>query len=180
MSEGLCGRSRPGHFRGVATVVLKLFNIVQPDRAYFGEKDAQQLAVIRRMVRDLNLPVEIVPVPTVRESDWSGAQLAQQAPRAGRAKGRAYPVSVAVSRPETDCQWHHRSRRGAGRGSTVLAQQPAARVEYLEIVDPDDMQPVARIAGPVRVAAAVWLGTTRLIDNMLCEPGPAETAGLIQ
>lgn len=168
--EGLCGAFRPGHFRGVATLVLKLFNIVQPHRAYFGQKDMQQLAVIRRMVRDLALPVRIVGVPTVRESD--GLALSsrnqyldpgqrQQAPALHRA---LQAIQQAVLSGVKD------SQAALAAGREVLSETPAIRVEYLEIVDPDDMQPVTAITGPVRAAIAAWAGTTRLIDNVLCEP----------
>jgi pantoate--beta-alanine ligase len=180
ISERLCGESRPGHFRGVATVVLKLFYILQPDRAFFGEKDAQQLAVIRRMVRDLNLPVEIASVPTVRDSD--GLAISSRNRHLSPEERRLAPILFQallvaqglIATGSTD------PAEVKGAASAVLARQPTVRVEYLEVVDPEEMQPVDRIAGPVRVAAAIWLGTTRLIDNMLCEPGPAEGTILIQ
>jgi pantoate--beta-alanine ligase len=180
VSEGLCGSSRPGHFRGVATVVLKLFNIVQPDRAYFGEKDAQQLAVIQRMVRDLNLTVEIVPVATARESD--GLALSSRNKHLGTEERKVAPIlfQALLVAQKLIASGTADPAEVRGAALAVLEQQSLARVEYLEIVDPRDMQPVERIAGPVRVAAALWLGSTRLIDNMLCEPGPPETAGLIQ
>jgi pantoate--beta-alanine ligase len=179
VGEKLCGEFRPGHFRGVATVVLKLFHIIQPDRAYFGEKDAQQLAVIRRMVRDLNLAVEVMPVPTARDAD--GLALSSRNQRLSAEERKIAPILYQALLV---------SQQLVGSGSTdaaevkavaqaVLAQQPGVRTEYLEVVDPEEMQPVERIDGPVRVAAAVWLGSTRLIDNMLCQPGPPET-GLIQ
>jgi pantoate--beta-alanine ligase len=160
------GRFRPGHFRGVATVVLKLFQIVQPDRAYFGEKDAQQLAVIRRMARDLNLPVEIAGVPTVREPD--GLALSS--------RNRHLSAEERVVAPRLYQALRAAERRfAAGETSAeavkraayeVLAAEPGMRVEYLEIADDAEMQPVETIAGPVRVAAAVWVGPTRLIDNV--------------
>ncbi len=180
VSEGLCGSFRPGHFRGVATVVLKLLNIVQPDRAYFGEKDAQQLAVVQRMVRDLNLSVEIVPVATARESD--GLALSSRNKHLGIEERKVAPIlfQALLVAQKLIASGTANPAEVQGAALAVLEQQPLARVEYLEIVDPGDMQPVERIAGPVRVAAAVWLGSTRLIDNMLCEPGPPETAGLIQ
>ncbi|HSW50611.1 MAG TPA: pantoate--beta-alanine ligase [Bryobacteraceae bacterium] len=173
VSERLCGEFRPGHFRGVATVVLKLFNIIQPNRAYFGEKDAQQLAVIRRMTRDLNLPLEVIPVPTVREPDGLAmssrnrlltAEEREAAPAVFQALLAAQRVIAlgAVDPMEVKAE-----------ALAVLSGQPRAKVEYLEVVDPEDMQPVRDISGAVRVAAAVWLGSTRLIDNMLCEPGEA-------
>jgi pantoate--beta-alanine ligase len=177
VSDYLCGQFRPGHFRGVATVVLKLLNIVQPDRAYFGEKDAQQLAVIRRMVDDLNLPVVIVEVPTVREAD--GLALSSRNQLLNGDERRIAPVlSQALEAAQASIA------RGEAPADEIkkevlrlLAEHPDIRVEYLEIVDPDEMQPVARITGPVRVAAAVWIGRTRLIDNRLCTPGLPAQAG---
>lgn len=170
VADQMEGRFRPGHFRGVATVVLKLFQIVQPHRAWFGEKDAQQLAVIRSMVRDLNLPVEITGVPTVREPDGLAlssrnrhlsAEERSIAPKLYRAL-RVAEQRVAAGR--TDAEAVKRVAR------KVLAEEPRLRVEYLEIADDADMQPVESIARPVRVAAAVWVGRTRLIDNIRCEP----------
>jgi pantoate--beta-alanine ligase len=180
VSERLCGESRPGHFRGVATVVLKLFNILQPDRAYFGEKDAQQLAVIRRMVRDLNLAVEIAPVATVRESD--GLALSSRNKHLSMEERKVAPIlfqALLVAQKLIAIGTTSAAEVKAA-AQAVLAQQPSARVEYVEVVDPEDMQPVSDIDGPVRVAAAVWLGSTRLIDNMLCEPGTLEGTPLIQ
>ncbi len=179
-AEKLCGEFRPGHFRGVATVVLKLFNIIRPERAYFGEKDAQQLAVIRRMVKDLNVPVEIAAVPTVRESD--GLALSSRNRRLSREERAAAPIlfqSLLVAQ-KLIAEGSADPGEVTKLALAVLAQQPLMRVEYLEVVDPDDMQPVVRIAGPVRVAAAVWLGNTRLIDNMLCQPGPPAALARIQ
>jgi pantoate--beta-alanine ligase len=169
VSEGLCGAFRPGHFRGVATVVAKLLNIVQPDRSYFGEKDAQQLAVIRRMVSDLNMPVQIVAVPTVREAD--GLALSSRNERLNSEERRAAPVLyralVAASRLVGEgCTDPAKVRQVA---FTILSEEPAVRLEYFEIVDPDRMSAVKRISGPVRIAIAAWLGSTRLIDNILCE-----------
>jgi pantoate--beta-alanine ligase len=180
VSEELCGRFRPGHFRGVATVVLKLFNIIQPDRAYFGEKDAQQLAVIRRMVRDLNLPVEVVPVATVREAD--GLALSSRNKHLSAQERKAAPIlfQALLAAQKLIAGGSTEAAEVKGAALAVLGQQPLGRVEYLEIVDPDDMQLVERIVGPVRVTGAIWLGSTRLIDNMLCEPGPPEAPGLIQ
>ena len=180
VSEGLCGAFRPGHFRGVATVVLKLFNIVQPHRAYFGEKDAQQLAVIRRMVRDLNLPVEIAPVPTVREAD--GLALSSRNRRLDPADRQIAPVlfqALLVAQKYIAAGTTDPSLVKAA-AVAVLERQPAVRLEYLEVVDAEEMQPVQRITGPVRVAAAVWLAGVRLIDNLLCEPGEPAGSGLIQ
>jgi pantoate--beta-alanine ligase len=167
VAEPLCGKFRPGHFRGVATVVLKLFHIVQPDRAYFGEKDAQQLAVIRRMVRDLNVPIEIVGVPIVRESD--GLALSSRNRRLSPEDRRIAPVlhEALELASKAIAEGARRAPEVQRKALAFLARHPEIRVEYLEIVDPDEMQPVDSITGPVRVAAAVWLGGVRLIDNVL-------------
>lgn len=179
VGDRLCGEFRPGHFRGVATVVLKLFQIVQPDRAYFGEKDAQQLAVIRTMVDDLNVPVAIVPVPTVREDDGlalsSRNQLLDPEQRRGATvlyralRQAAAGISGGMTEPG----------RIRSRALSALEKEPQCRVEYLEVVDPGSMQPVDRVAGPVLLIGAIWMGSVRLIDNLLCEPhqGAEEHAG---
>ncbi len=166
VAEHLCGAFRPGHFRGVATVVTKLFNIVQPDRAYFGEKDAQQLAVIRRMAADLNMPVEVVGVPTVRQADGlalsSRNQLlsAEDRCRAAAIYRSLRAAAQAIAAGETD---------PAEVKRRALPLLEGFRVEYFEVVDAE-MQPVERIAGRVRVAAAVWIGAVRLIDNIAARP----------
>jgi pantoate--beta-alanine ligase len=164
----LCGRFRPGHFRGVATVVSKLFHIVAPDRAFFGEKDAQQLAVIQKMVADLDMAVEIVPVPTVRECD--GLALSSRNRRLSPEERRVAPalfqaLEAARARIAGGCTSAPEVLETA---LSVLRAHPQFRVEYLEVVDPATMAPVERIAGPVRIAAAAWLGATRLIDNVYC------------
>lgn len=175
LSTHLCGEHRPGHFRGVATVVLKLFNIVQPDRAYFGRKDAQQLAIIQRMVRDLNVPVRIVPVETVREED--GLALSSRNKHLSPAERETAPVLArALSRAVELIEAGERSEASVKEKVLPLfAPYPEARVEYFEIVDPDTMTPVVRIADSALIAGAVWLGSTRLIDNMLWY-GTAERA----
>lgn len=171
VSEGLCGQFRPGHFRGVATVVAKLFHIVQPDQSYFGEKDAQQLAVIRRMVADLNMPIEIIAVPTVREPD--GLALSSRNRRLNPRERASAPVlyrSLLAAKQlieDDGCTDAGQIRQTA---ASVLEEESIVRLEYLEIVEPDDMTPLDRIAGPVRIAIAAWLGSTRLIDNVLCVP----------
>jgi pantoate--beta-alanine ligase len=170
LSEHLCGAFRPGHFRGVATVVAKLFNIVAPDKAYFGEKDAQQLAIIERMVADLNFPIEIVPVPIVREAD--GLALSSRNRRLGPADRAVAPalfqaLQRAAARVAEGCGSAAEVRNAAFQR---FAETPQMRVEYFEVVDPATMSPVERISGPVRIAAAVWLGGTRLIDNVYCAP----------
>ncbi len=175
VSEPLEGAFRPGHFRGVATVVMKLFQIVQPDRAYFGEKDAQQLAVIRRMVADLNVPVEIVGVATVREPD--GLAMSSRNQRLTPSDRALAPLlyqalQLAASRIAQGGREPHAVKQEA----LALLAHPEIRVEYLEIVDPDSMQPIDSpidpSAGGARIAIAAWFGsgepgTVRLIDNIL-------------
>ncbi len=164
----LCGEFRPGHFRGVATVVAKLFNIVQPDFAYFGEKDAQQLAIIEQMVRDLNFPLRVIPVPTVREPD--GLALSSRNQRLTPQERRVAPAlfealsfaRALIAQGEQDAPVVKRA------AAKRLAGHPEIRLEYLEAVEPRSMQPVEKISGRVRIAAAIWLGNTRLIDNVLC------------
>jgi len=167
LADHLCGRFRPGHFRGVATVVLKLLQMVQPHRAYFGEKDAQQLAIVTRLAADFNLPIEIVGVPTVREVD--GLALSSRN-RHLSAVERYLAPSLYRALEEA------RRRILAGERSAAAIAQAAAetipqsdtlRLEYLEMVDPATMQPVDHITRPVRVAGALWVGSTRLIDNVL-------------
>ena len=171
LGDHLCGRYRPGHFSGVATVVLKLFEIVQADRSYFGEKDAQQLAVVRRLVSDFNVPTTAVGVPTVREPD--GLALSSRNQRLDPEERQLAPALFqALSEV--------RAAVAAGATSVADLKQLASshipddgrlRLEYLEFVDPVDLQPVTRITSPVVAAGALWVGTTRLIDNMRCVPG---------
>jgi pantoate--beta-alanine ligase len=166
LPDRLCGAFRPGHFRGVATVVAKLFHIVQPDKAWFGEKDAQQLAVIRRMAADLDMPVEIVGVPTVRETD--GLAMSSRNRRLSPEERAAAPALYRALREAEAAIRRGCAGADAARSVAlaVLAPHAQIRLEYLEIVDEWTFQPVQRIAGPVRIAAAVWLGQTRLIDNL--------------
>jgi pantoate--beta-alanine ligase len=167
LTDHLCGKFRPGHFRGVATVVVKLLNIVQPDRAYFGQKDAQQLAVIRRMVADLDLPVEIVGVPTVREADGLALSSRNQH-LSGEERAVAPLLYQALRAAEAAIAAGERDPGKAKRAAlALLEREPHIKVEYFEIVDTEELQPVAEVAGPVLVAAAAWLGSTRLIDNVV-------------
>jgi pantoate--beta-alanine ligase len=165
LQQGLCGDRRPGHFVGVATVVLKLFNIVRPHLALFGEKDFQQLAVIRRMVRDLDVPVEVVGLPTVREADglaMSSRNSYLSPPDRTRAAALHRGLQAA------------RSRREAGETSapSLIAAASAEivphvdRLDYLEIRDADTLQPVEVLQGPAVILVAAFLGATRLIDNL--------------
>ncbi len=176
LTDYLCGAFRPGHFRGVATVVAKLFNIVQPDRAYFGEKDAQQFAVIRRMVRDLNFPVEIVGVPTVREADGLALSSRNQhlTPDDREvATGLSRALQVAEQRIQLGERDPVRVKEAA---MAMLDELPGIRVEYFEIVDVVELQPVRSISGRVIVAGATWVGGTRLIDNVTVESDSTDEA----
>ena len=166
LSAPLCVQFRPGHFRGVATVVLKLFHLVQPDRAYFGEKDAQQLAIIRRMVQDFNLPLTIVAVATVREPD--GLALSSRNVLLTREQREIAPVLSGSLRKAIDLIQGGERRAPVVREQALalLGPYPEARLEYFEIVDPALLAPVEQINGPVLIAAALWLGSVRLIDNM--------------
>jgi pantoate--beta-alanine ligase len=170
IADHLCGAHRPGHFNGVATVVLKLLEIVRPDRAYFGEKDAQQLAIIRRMVADFNLDIEIVGVATVREPDGLALSSRNQRldPTERHLAVSLYRALMAarlqITEGETDPAVVTRD------ASMTIPSDDRLRLEYLDVVDPDDMQPLSLIAGPALVAGALWVGPTRLIDNVLCQP----------
>jgi pantoate--beta-alanine ligase len=170
LGDHLCGRFRPGHFRGVATVVMKLFQIVQADRAYFGEKDAQQLSIVRRLVTDFNVPIEIVGVPTVREAD--GLAMSSRNRRLSpedRASATALYRALSTARREIE-SGETDAAAVARKASEDIPQRDGLKIEYLEVVDPVDMQPVERITGPVLVAAALWVGGVRLIDNVRGEP----------
>jgi pantoate--beta-alanine ligase len=170
LSQGLCGASRPGHFQGVATVVAKLLAVVLPGRAYFGEKDAQQLRVIRRMVLDLNLPVTIVPVPTVREPDGL-AMSSRNVHLSGDERRAALALyNTLVLARNLVAGGERSATRIAARMEAVLIAEPLARLDYLAIVDDATLIPVEVIAGLTLVALAVFIGKTRLIDNMTVGP----------
>jgi len=169
LSEPLCGRSRPNHFRGVSTVCTKLFNIVQPDVAFFGRKDAQQAIIIRRMVRDLNMPLRIIVCPTVRESD--GLAMSSRNRYLGpRERQDATIIHAALSRAA--------ALLTAGEISPAIVENeirntisktPSAQVEYIGIMTTDTLQPADRISGEILIAVAVRVGSTRLIDNLVYE-----------
>ncbi len=169
----LCGAHRPGHFDGVATVVAKLFGIVTPHRAWFGEKDAQQLAIIRRLVQDLDIPVDIVGVPTVREADGL-AMSSRNRHLSGTERVEALALCRALD--SVARQVAAGATDAAAIRSTAAAtipSSPVLRLEYLEIVDPDDLDPVTTISTRVLVAGALWVGGTRLIDNLTITPPEA-------
>lgn len=165
LSKPLCGAFRPGHFRGVATVVNKLLNIVTPDEAFFGEKDAQQLVIIRKMVEDLNLPVRVTGFPTVREADGL-AMSSRNVYLSPEEREQAVVLygSLLRARSMVD-QGETESTRVLAAMHEVLAGAPAGHVEYVQIVDADTLQDVARIRGRVLIALAMRIGKARLIDN---------------
>jgi pantoate--beta-alanine ligase len=170
LSHRLEGKSRPGHFRGVATVVAKLFGIVQPRYAYFGRKDAQQVRIIQRMARDLNLDVEIVICPTVREANGlalssRNAYLDAEERKAATVLFRA--LRAAASEIESGARDSMELQRTMGR---ILESEPRARVDYVEIVDAETFEPTIRLGKSAYALLAVHIGRTRLIDNMLIEP----------
>ena len=170
LSEKLDGRSRPGHFRGVATVVAKLFNIIEPQIAFFGQKDAAQLAVIRRMVRDLNFPVEIIAGAIVRESDGL-AMSSRNAFLSPEGRGRALVLQRSLRRAEAEFQSGQRiAAKLISAALEVLASEPQVAVDYLEVVNPDTLDTVERITKTALLAIAARVGSTRLIDNVLLIP----------
>lgn len=163
----LCGKTRPTHFRGVCTVVSKLMNISQADRAYFGQKDAQQLAVVRRMVRDLNMNVQVVGCPIVREADGL-AKSSRNAYLSAEERQAALVLSRAVAEGQRLMQEGERSAAAVvGAMKELIEAEPAARIDYVEMVSWDGIQPVQQADGPVLVAMAVYIGKTRLIDNFI-------------
>jgi pantoate--beta-alanine ligase len=169
LSEKLDGRSRPGHFRGVTTIVAKLFHIIEPQAAFFGQKDAAQLAVIRRMVRDLDSPVEIVACPIVREPD--GLAMSSRNAYLNREE-RVRALVLQRSLQEARQQFEAGERCSAkliSGAKEVLAGEPQVRLDYFEIVDPDTLDPVERISQKTLVAVAAFVGSTRLIDNIVLE-----------
>lgn len=179
MSDALCGKSRPIHFKGVCTVVSKLFNIVCPDRAYFGEKDAQQLAIIKRMVKDMNIPVEIKGCPIVREADGlakssRNTYLNEKERKAALILSKAiFAGRDMVKAGECDA---HRVVRAM---TEIIKSEPLAVIDYVEMVDMDTMQSIDVIEGNILCAIAVKIGKTRLIDNfndIIRQAAPSDTA----
>ncbi len=166
LQDRLCGKSRPGHFRGVATVVLKLFDIVAPDQAFFGAKDAQQVLIIKRMTADLDLDVEVVTCPLVREPD--GLALSSRNAYLGPAERKA-ALSLSAG-----LRWAEKAAAAGERDParlvagirTVIEAEPLARVDYVEAVDPETLEPMAELRGEVLIALAIFIGPARLIDNV--------------
>lgn len=172
LSQGMCGASRPGHFRGVATVVLKLFNAVQPHVALFGMKDYQQLQVIKRMTRDLDLDIDIVGMPIVREEDGlamssRNAYLSPDERRRALALSRA----LSVAQDSLEHQRHVTAENIADNIRTTIHMTEGVRIDYVEVRDAETLEPATgKIARPVVVAVAAFVGNTRLIDNKLLRP----------
>lgn len=169
LTDELCGKSRKGHFGGVCTVVSKLFNIIEPDRAYFGKKDAQQLAVVKKMVHDLNFDIEIVPCEIIREKDG----LACSSRNANLSQAERIAAGVI---PESLKQAAILLNNGESSASIIkekitkiIASEPLASIDYVEVVDALTLKPVTHISGSVLIAAAVYIGQTRLIDNFTYE-----------
>ncbi len=167
VTEELCGKSRPTHFRGVCTVVNKLFHIAAPDRAYFGQKDAQQLAVVRRMVRDLNMDIEIIGCPIIREKDGlakssRNAYLSPEERKAALVLSKAiFTGKAMVEEGEKD------GEKVLETMQNIIQAEPLARIDYVEMVKWDTIEPHHQIDCPILVAIAVYIGKTRLIDNFL-------------
>jgi pantoate--beta-alanine ligase len=169
LTEGMCGRFRPGHFRGVATVCAKLFNVVGADKAFFGQKDAQQAAVIRRMVADLNLPLEIVVCPTVREPDGLAVSSRNQYLRPQERKDAAVLYRSLQKGAELMRAGATDVARITEEMGRVLRQVPALRIEYVCLVDAESLQELMQVRGKVLAAIAARLGSTRLIDNIIVD-----------
>lgn len=166
LTEGLCGKTRPIHFRGVCTVVNKLFNIVQPDKAYFGQKDGQQLAVIRRMVRDLNMDIQIVGCPIIREEDGlakssRNTYLSAEERKAALILSKTIAFGKELAKTEKD------AKKVIAAMKEKIETEPLAKIDYVEAVDAISMQPAETLEGECMLAMAVYIGKTRLIDNTL-------------
>ena len=166
LTEGLCGKTRPIHFRGVCTVVNKLFNIVTPDHAYFGQKDGQQLAVIKRMVRDLNMDIEIVGCPIIREEDGlakssRNTYLSSEERKAALILSKTVALGKELAKTEKD------ANKVVEAMKKNIVTEPLAKIDYVEAVDALSMAPVEKLEGTCMLAMAVYIGKTRLIDNTL-------------
>jgi len=171
ISEPLCGKFRPGHFRGVATVCAKLFNIVLPDVAYFGQKDAQQAIVIKRMVADLNMPLKIVVCPTVREKTGLAMSSRNQYLTPQQKKDAAYIYKSLQKCRQMIKQGGRDTKKIIAEMRKVLKQIPSVEIQYVSIVDAETLQNIDKVADKILVAVAVKVGSTRLIDNILTEAG---------
>jgi len=169
MTQGLCGRSRPGHFRGVTTVVGKLLNIIMPDVLYLGQKDAQQAAVVTRMVRDLNFPVRCKICPTVRAADGLAMSSRNQYLSAGQRKEAAVLYRSLKEARQSVAAGNRLVTAIVGKIRSRLTRESSGRIDYVECVAADTFMPLKRIQGKAIVALAVWFGKTRLIDNIIVQ-----------
>lgn len=167
LTKGLCGKTRPTHFRGVCTVVGKLFHIVEPDRAYFGQKDAQQLAVIRRMVRDLNFNLDIIGCPIIREEDGLAKSSRNTYLSPEERKAATILHKGLVKGEELVQNGEKKASVVVNAIRDIIESEPLAKIDYVEMVDFDNIQPVETIEGTVLTAVAVYIGKTRLIDNFI-------------
>jgi pantoate--beta-alanine ligase len=170
LSDKLCGRSRSGHFRGVTTVVSKLFNIVEPDRAFFGQKDAAQSTIIRRMVRDLNIPVRVVVCPIVREPDGLAMSSRNAYLDAGQRKSALLLYRSLAAIQERFDQGERKAHVLIDAGKRTIAHEPLVRLDYIEIVDPGTLEPVDDLSRGGLAAVAAFVGNVRLIDNFVLGP----------
>jgi pantoate--beta-alanine ligase len=166
LSNTLCGRSRPGHFRGVCTVVAKLFHILEPQAAVFGEKDFQQLAIIRRMVRDLNFSIEIIGAPTVRETDGLALSSRNQYLSPGEREQAPVLQRALQEARRVTAQGERSAPAILEAARQVIATAPLARIDYLEVVDPETLQAIGAVGPDSLIAVAAFFGQTRLIDNL--------------
>lgn len=166
LADSLEGASRPGHFGGVTTVVAKLFGAMQPDVAIFGQKDFQQLAIIRRMVADLDMDIEIVGVPTVREADGLAVSSRNQRLSPEDRQGAVCIVQALRAAVQAVADGEHDAEHLVALASRRVAAEPGAELEYIRIIDPVTLDPVADTHQPAVMVAAVWFGDVRLIDNV--------------
>jgi pantoate--beta-alanine ligase len=167
LSEKLDGKSRPGHFQGVATVVAKLFEIVRADRSYFGQKDAAQVAVLRKMVQDLNMDTELIVCPIVREADGL-AMSSRNAYLSPEQRKQALVLNRALMRVQMMAdRGEHSAEALIAAGKQMIAEEPGAKLDYFEIVDRNTLDPIEDVSRGALVAVAAWVGTTRLIDNLV-------------
>ena len=167
LQDVLCGASRPGHFRGVATVVLKLFNIVQPHRAYFGQKDAQQARILLQMVRDLNVPVEMKICPILREPDGLALSSRNVYLDADQRRHATILLRTLAALQQRIDAGERQSEPLLTLAKSLIEATPGARLDYVAVVDAETLQPLVKLQGNVLTAVAVYFGTTRLIDNLL-------------
>lgn len=173
-TDELCGKSRPGHFKGVCTVVSKLFNIVTPDKAYFGQKDAQQLAVIRRMARDLSIGTEIVGCPIIREEDGL-AKSSRNTYLNDEERKAALVISRSLNEGRKIIESGENDlNKVIGQIKLLIEKEPLAKIDYVKAVNADSIQPINTANGRILIAAAVYIGKTRLIDNFIIERNAAD------